>query len=673
MNTTCLKIRHYVFPPLVSLIIILLSLVLSLGCSEGDGGSTRGSPPPSSSRKIFVVNTNGDKISVFDASDSEHAAPIRSIESKAGLSAPQGIFVDSKNNEIFVVNLDSIRVYDRTAETDSEPKRIIEGANTELFFASSIFVDTKNDEIFVVNFDSITVYERTATGNATPIRIIKGDSTELFSPKGIFVDTENNIIFVGSIGCKGQTPIGKILEYEREANGDMAPLRTISISELTDEGFPLLPTSIYEDIENDELYVADFSFSYGPSCPELILAPGPSLPIQQATESTVKVYRRTDEGEATPLRIIRGPNTGLSNPFGIIVDKAKNEIFVINSFPNTLTVYNRDDEGDVQPLRTLFISDTNNAGIIGERLMSFSISADPNSDEIFVANQNNTITVYRMEAEEDDEPLRVIGSNTGLLTPQWIYVDTVDNEIFVSNFSSRVITVHGLTDQGNIAPLRTLPQQQLFVPRGVFVDKENDEIYVASIFLSNQGLESIINVRGIDGTPLRDLFGSKTGLSIPTGIFVDAENNELFVANFGNNTITVYRSDLSDGNDEPVRTISTGLSFPQGIFVDTKNDELFVANSGSDTVTVYRRDASENNDEPIRSINTGLSSPQGIFVDTKNDEIFVTNLGNPFVGEKGKITVYRREAGEGEEPLRTIEGPETGLDGPLGIFVVESP
>jgi DNA-binding beta-propeller fold protein YncE len=144
--------------------------------------------------------------------------------------------------------------------------------------------------------------------------------------------------------------------------------------------------------------------------------------------------------------------------------------------------------------------------------------------------------------------------------------------------------------------------------------------------LANQGLESIVNVRDINGTPLRDIFGLKTGLSLPTGIFVDTENNKLFVANSGNDTITVYRSDASEGNVEPVRTINTALSFPQGIFVDSKNDE-----------------------------------------------IFVTNLGDPSLGEKGKITVFRRGAGKDEGPLRIIEGPDTGLDGPLGIFVVESP
>src|SRR5207244_5515317 len=44
----------------------------------------------------------------------------------------------------------------------------------------------------------------------------------------------------------------------------------------------------------------------------------------------VAVYRRLAAGEEKPLRIIQGPNTGLSDPHGLAIDAENNEIFVAN-------------------------------------------------------------------------------------------------------------------------------------------------------------------------------------------------------------------------------------------------------------------------------------------------------------------------------------------------------
>jgi DNA-binding beta-propeller fold protein YncE len=81
-----------------------------------------------------------------------------------------------------------------------------------------------NNEIFVANTfnNSITVYGRTANGDVAPIRTISGASTGLSSPFGIAVDTVNNEIFVANFFNNSVTV------YGRTANGDVAPVRTIS-------------------------------------------------------------------------------------------------------------------------------------------------------------------------------------------------------------------------------------------------------------------------------------------------------------------------------------------------------------------------------------------------------------------------------------------------------------
>ena len=61
--------------------------------------------------------------------------------------------------------------------------------------------------------------------------------------------------------------------------------------------------------------------------------------------------------------------------------------------------------------------------------------------------------------------------------------------------------------------------------------------------------------------PLRSITGSKTGLNWPMGVEVDETRDEILVANYGDNSVRVYRA-TADGDAEPVRIIKgdrTGL------------------------------------------------------------------------------------------------------------------
>jgi hypothetical protein len=71
----------------------------------------------------------------------------------------------------------------------------------------------------------------------------------------------------------------------------------------------------------------------------------------------------------------------------------------------------------------------------------------------------------------------------------------------------------------------------------------------------------------------------------PTGLYVDLVNNELWVANFGNHSATVYRRDAS-GDTPPLRTIRSApadsptpmIGNPHPVAYDTKRDEILVPN-----------------------------------------------------------------------------------------------
>ena len=115
------------------------------------------------------------------------------------------------------------------------------------------------------------------------------------------------------------------------------------------------------------------------------------------------------------------------------------------------------------------------------------------------------------------------------------------------------------------------------------VDPERGELYVA-----NDVGQSIIVFRETDKgdvQPARIIKGSKTGLSYPTGVFVDTKNKELWAANLGNSSATVY-SLTASGDAEPVRIIRSAakdkvsLRFgkTQAVAYDSKREQILVPN-----------------------------------------------------------------------------------------------
>jgi DNA-binding beta-propeller fold protein YncE len=155
-------------------------------------------------------------------------------------------------------------------------------------------------------------------------------------------------------------------------------------------------------------------------------------------------------------------------------------------------------------------------------------------------------------------------------------------------------------------------------------------------------------------------------LSWPTGISVDAEHGEIFVANDTGDAITVYGT-TADGDVAPIRTLKgpkTSIKNPLGVFVDVASDELWVANYGSHTATVYRRTASGDS-PPLRVIRsapadapaTMISNPYAIAYDPTREEVLV-----PSCVQHPRIAAFARLADKNAAATRTIQGQKTLLN-----------
>ncbi len=324
-----------------------------------------------------------------------------------------------------------------------------------------------------------------------PRRIIEGPRTHLGNVCSLTISPEAKEIYTVDNDWKDN-----MVAYPLDADGEVAPLRELDV----DHG----AWGIFLDRKNDELVITTEHIN------------------------KVSVYRRTAEGDEKPLRFIQGPNTGLADPHGILVDTENNEIFVANHGH-----WHKEETGE-------------SAGSLFFGQRTWWTSADPQTRSAQSRPLGPStgkfllpsITVYSRMAEGDAAPLRTIqGSKTGLNWPNGIYPDPVSGQIVVANSGDDSILFFDRKANGNAAPVRVIQ-------------------------------------------------GPATGLDGPSGVFIDTKRHEVWVTNWNNHTATAYPR-TAEGNVAPLRSIrsapasaprATGFGNPGDVVFDPTRNEILVPN-----------------------------------------------------------------------------------------------
>src|SRR5262249_15290743 len=295
-------------------------------------------------------------------------------------------------------------------------------------------------------------------------------------------------------------------------------------------------------------------------------------------QESLQVYSRMANGHVAPLREIKSPpatdttsphNTFVTFPGQVIIDPRPNvnEIWSVgNDIADLITVYRRTDDGNVSPIRRI----NGRLTTVGRFNRSWGLALDTVNEEVAVSHQKrNRISIFDRLTNTDANPAAtpkrtISGNKTGLANPHGVFIvantdPTKTNEIYVVNSGETVgssalpsITVYARTASGNASPIRTIQgdQTQLDHARPLFVDSGRHEIVVADGSPTDAILFFDQNANG-NVAPVRTIRGHKTGLSNPTGVFVDAVNDEVLVANWGDHTITVYPRGAG-GNIKPL-------------------------------------------------------------------------------------------------------------------------
>ncbi|MBI3940752.1 MAG: hypothetical protein HY315_07945 [Acidobacteria bacterium] len=155
------------------------------------------------------------------------------------------------------------------------------------------------------------------------------------------------------------------------------------------------------------------------------------------------------------------------------------------------------------------------------------------------------------------------------------------------------------------------------------------------------------------------------------GLAIDEERGELFLGNDNDLTrwgpsIDTYRVDFAPTNavKEPIRRIAGPMADLHGVCsmaVSPEFKEIYQVSNDGEDVSVYPLEA--NGD--VKRLRSAIAShgTWGVAFDPKSDEVFVT------VEHVNRVAAYRRTAQETDSPLRYVQGPNTELADPHGIYV----
>ena len=271
----------------------------------------------------------------------------------------------------------------------------------------------------------------------------------------------------------------------------------------------------------------------------------------------------------------------------------------------------------------------------------------------------------------------IIGLGTRMASPFAIFIDTVNSEIYVSNNDPKAnkITIYSRDDTGNVSPQRTLegPDTGLSQPAGIFVDTLNNELEVANTGNDSISIYDLTNWDPAiaDLAPVRVISGTDTGIRGPGGVY--EFNDDIYVTNGPDDSITVFDRNWNSASPAPKRVIrgpTTGLNTPCGIYVDAS--EIAVVNNGNNSITFYDQAADSANGDvyPLRTIKgdkTGISNACALFVDPPHNEVAVASAGSNSInffslgsGQQGDENVF---------PIRQISGANAELGQPVGVFL----
>jgi sugar lactone lactonase YvrE len=184
-----------------------------------------------STGQIYTSDYRNNAIFVFPPGTTGNTPPSRTITgANTLLNGPIGMAFDGAGNLLvanFYASTENVLKFSPTANGNVAPIAYIGGSNTKLGAPFNVNVDHKGRIIVADNTaTAVLIFKPGAHGNATPVATISGSHTSLTNITSTGVDPQGRI-YATNVGASPSF-VASVLVFLPTANGDVAPVRTIS-------------------------------------------------------------------------------------------------------------------------------------------------------------------------------------------------------------------------------------------------------------------------------------------------------------------------------------------------------------------------------------------------------------------------------------------------------------
>ncbi len=535
-----------------------------------------------------------------------------------GMSAPQGVTVDSVNHRLFVA-------------------------------------DSTNNRVLVYNLDSndlpLDLIPDNVLGQANFYTNAVGSTqTTLSAPTGLAFDLGRNLLFVSDMTNN------RILVYDtstitngKNAMNVLGQATFVAVTAGTTQFGVSAPRQLEYDGSTKLLYVAD-------TANNRVIA----YDLTSITDSkfAATVIGQTDGLVSSPQPIYvkgavnDGPNkSGLSGPTGLVMDATDHRLFVSDGTNNRVLVYNLDSSNNLLdriPDNVLGQANFYTSTVASTRPGTNApagLSYDDYYNRLFVVQSTgNRVSVFDVTTITDGmDATNVLGqinyttvtaatTQVGLNVPTDAYYDQPTGRLFVPQNTGNRVTIFNLT--GGLA-------DNMNADNGI--GQYNDNLSAPAPIYTKTTAHNGPN---------------KLGLSAPIiGMALDTTNHRLFLSDTSNNRVLVYNIDSSNNLSDripdnvlgeinfytnAVATTQIGMSAPNGLAFDSVGNRLFVVDTTNNRVKIYDTASITDGENAVNVLGqasfttsaaattqVGLNVPTGVAYDSATGRLFVAqNTGN---------------------------------------------
>lgn len=282
------------------------------------------------------------------------------------------------------------------------------------------------------------------------------------------------------------------------------------------------------------------------------------------------------------------------SPRGIALSPDELELYVVDTVNDRISVWTRPNANASWTADQTF---GNGAGSAQNQFETpLGISMADNGLDFYVADSDNN---------------RVVRWSRSSLASQWAATETIGQ------------------GQGS-------GPTQLWLPGAVVVSENREQLFIAE--LQNARISQWATNGTDPWAHVTNVGSSGSGadqFSMPLGVTLSADMLELYIADTGNNRVSIWTRATS-GDPFTAATALSGFSSPKGLVLSSDGLTLYVTDFGANRVVAWARATTSGTWAPSATIaSLGLNGPYGIALSANDRTLFVSDMFN------NRVVVYR--------------------------------